>query len=42
MTRQAIADPFPWPVLGPTGVTGPPMAAIPEPPAWWSDALFTG
>jgi ribonuclease Z len=42
VTRQAIPDPFPWPVLGPTGVTGPPMAPIPEPPAWWADALFTG
>lgn len=42
VTRQAIPDPFPWPVLGPTGITGPPMAPIPEPPAWWADAMFTG
>lgn len=40
VTRQAIADPFPWPVLGPTRVTGHPMAPIPEPPAWWAEALF--
>ena len=42
VTRQTLPDPFPWPVLGPTGVTGPPLAPISGPPAWWSDALFTG
>ncbi|WP_395656306.1 guanitoxin biosynthesis MBL fold metallo-hydrolase GntH [Nocardioides sp.] len=41
VVRQAVLDPMPWPVLGPTVVTGPPMAAPPAPPAWWADALLT-
>jgi ribonuclease Z len=41
VVRQAVVDPRPWPVVGPTEVTGPPMASIPEPPAWWADALLT-
>jgi ribonuclease Z len=41
VVRQAVVDPHPWPVVGPTQVTGPPMAQIPEPPAWWADALLT-
>ena len=40
-TRQATIDPFAWPVVGPTGVTGPPMSAPNPPPAWWADALIT-
>jgi ribonuclease Z len=39
--RQAVVDPAPWPVLGPTQVTGPPMAEPHAPPAWWADALLT-
>ena len=41
VVRQAVVDPAPWPVLGPTEVTGPPMAAPHAPPAWWADALLT-
>jgi ribonuclease Z len=41
VVRQAVVDQHPWPVVGPTRVTGPPMAEIPEPPAWWAGALFT-
>ena len=41
VTRQSIIDPAAWPVLGPTTVTGPPMSAPPEPPAWWAGALLT-
>jgi ribonuclease Z len=41
VARQAIVDQAPWPVVGPTGVTGPPMNQPPEPPAWWADALLT-
>jgi ribonuclease Z len=39
--RQAVVDPVPWPVLGPTHVTGPPTAEPHAPPAWWADALLT-
>jgi ribonuclease Z len=42
VVRQAVVDPAPWPVPGPTQVTGPPMSAPHAPPAWWADALFTG
>jgi ribonuclease Z len=42
VTTQAVLDPCPWPVLGPTTVVGPPMHAIPEPPPWWEAALFRG
>jgi len=42
VTRQAVLDPCPWPVLGPTSVVGPPMNPIPEPPAWWAQAAFLG
>jgi ribonuclease Z len=41
LTRQTTIDPAAWPVVGPTQVTGPPMSAPPEPPAWWADALIT-
>jgi len=41
VVRQAVVDPFPWPVLGPTRVSGPPMAAPHAPPTWWADALLT-
>jgi ribonuclease Z len=42
VTRQAVLDPCPWPVLGPTSVVGPPMNPIPVPPAWWAQAAFLG
>lgn len=42
LTRQAVADPCPWPVVGPTTISGPPMNAPHQPPAWWAEALFTG
>jgi ribonuclease Z len=41
VARQATVDPFAWPVLGHTEVTGPPMSAPNDPPAWWADALIT-
>lgn len=41
ITRQATVDPTAWPVLGPTHISGPPMAAPHEPPTWWTDALIT-
>jgi len=41
LTRQATVDPTAWPVLGPTHISGPPMAPPHEPPAWWTDALLT-
>ena len=41
ITRQATVDPTAWPVLGPTQISGPPMAAAHQPPAWWGDALLT-
>ncbi|WP_407342117.1 hypothetical protein [Pengzhenrongella phosphoraccumulans] len=41
VARQASVDPTAWPVLGPTIVTGPPMAPLPQPLAWWADALLT-
>lgn len=42
VVRQAVIDLAPWPVAGPTQVTGPPMSAPHAPPAWWAEALFTG
>jgi len=41
LTRQTTIDPAAWPVVGPTEISGPPMVAPPEPPAWWADALIT-
>jgi ribonuclease Z len=41
VTGQATVDPYAWPVVGPTQVTGPPMSAPKPPPAWWADALIT-
>ena len=41
ITRQAGVEPTAWPVLGPTHISGPPMAAPHDPPLWWSDALIT-
>jgi ribonuclease Z len=41
VTRQAEVDPCPWPVVGPTRVTGPSMSAPHPPPTWWADAAFT-
>lgn len=40
ITRQTVIDPFAWPVVGPTEVTGPSMSAPNPSPAWWSDALI--
>lgn len=42
VTRQAVADPCAWPVVGPTVISGPPMNPPNEPPTWWADAVFTG
>ena len=41
VARQTIIDPFAWPVVGPTTITGPPLNAPSPPPAWWADALIT-
>jgi ribonuclease Z len=41
VVRQAVVDPVPWPVLGPTEVSGPPESQPHQPPAWWADALLT-
>ena len=40
VTRQTVIDPFAWPVVGPTLVTGPPMNPPPPPPVWWAQALI--
>ena len=42
VARQASIDPMAWPVVGQSHVTGPPMSAPHDPPAWWADALITG
>lgn len=41
VTQQTEIDPFAWPVVGPTGISGPPMSAPNPPPAWWAEALIT-
>ena len=41
VTRQTVIDPFAWPVVGPTVITGPPMNAPSPPPAWWAESLIT-
>lgn len=41
VARQAIIDPFRWPVIGESNEQGPPMNPLLEPPAWWADALIT-
>jgi ribonuclease Z len=41
VARQAAADPFAWPVIGPTKETGPPMSQPRQPPTWWAGALIT-
>jgi ribonuclease Z len=41
VVRQRTIDPYHWPVVGPTLVSGPPMSAPLPPPAWWADALVT-
>ena len=41
ITGQFTIDPYAWPVVGPTQITGPPMSAPKPPPAWWADALIT-
>jgi hypothetical protein len=40
VVRQAVLDRVPWPVLGPTKMSGTPMAEPHAPPQWWADALF--
>jgi ribonuclease Z len=40
VVRQAVIDPYRWPVVGPTVETGPPMNPPLAPPAWWADALL--
>ncbi|HQR80770.1 MAG TPA: MBL fold metallo-hydrolase, partial [Actinomycetota bacterium] len=41
VVRQAIINPYAWPVVGHSNTQGPPMAAQLPPPAWWADALIT-
>jgi ribonuclease Z len=41
VARQATVDPFAWPVVGRSQVTGPPMSAPHDPPTWWARALMT-
>jgi ribonuclease Z len=41
VARQRMIDPFAWPVVGESTVSGPPMSKPLEPPAWWADALIT-
>lgn len=41
VARQATLDPFAWPVVGQTEITGPPMSVPKDPPPWWADALIT-
>lgn len=41
VARQRAVDPAAWPIVGPTGVQGPPETAPHPPPAWWADALIT-
>jgi ribonuclease Z len=41
VARQALLDPFAWPVVGETQIQGPPMSAPHAPPAWWADAAIT-
>jgi len=40
VARQSSIDPMAWPVIGQSQVTGPPMSAPHDPPAWWNDALI--
>jgi ribonuclease Z len=37
---QRLLEPTAWPVVGPTKVTGPPMSAPHNPPAWWAEKLL--
>jgi ribonuclease Z len=41
VVRQRTIDPYHWPVVGQTLLSGPPMSAPLPPPAWWADALIT-
>jgi len=41
VVRQAAIDPYHWPVIGASDVSGPPMSAPLASPAWWADALIT-
>jgi ribonuclease Z len=40
VVRQRLIQPDLWPVVGPTTVTGPPMTAPHNPPAWWAEKLL--
>jgi ribonuclease Z len=40
VVRQRLITPDLWPVVGPTKVTGPPMSAPHNPPAWWAENLL--
>lgn len=42
VVRQRILDPMAWAVIGETSISGPPMSAPHNPPAWWAEALITG
>jgi len=41
VARQAVIDPFRWPVVGASNEQGPPMSAPLPPPEWWATALIT-
>lgn len=41
VVRQRLIRPDLWPVVGPTTVTGPPMTAPHNLPAWWAEKLLT-
>jgi ribonuclease Z len=41
VARQTIINPYAWPVVGVSNVSGPPMSAQLEPPTWWAGALIT-
>jgi ribonuclease Z len=40
VVRQATIDPVAWPVIGKSGVSGPPLAKPVNAPTWWADALI--
>jgi ribonuclease Z len=40
VVRQAVIDPYRWPVIGPTVETGPPMNPPLALPDWWADTLL--
>jgi ribonuclease Z len=40
VVRQAEIDRVPWPVIGKSVISGPPMSKPNNPPEWWTDALL--